>query len=200
MSWQDEISSMSEDQIEENILAIIATADTALIDEAQRQSAWYIEVNAFAVGIANGYGISVAQACGIIAAYSSNTTWKGNQTIVKRVMESGAYGLPDAVKKTNLILAMDPDHDIYDVMRILNGPKISRFALNIFDPYSDEVTVDRWMVRAAMNNCDKKIGLPPTESVRIKIQNVIKRIAKRMKLACAAAQAFVWTIIRGSGE
>lgn len=79
---------------------------------------------------------------------------------------------------------------LYVQTQVVNGPKVSQFALNLKGDFS-AITVDVWIAKAFGVKFDTI-----TDDEREAIKEVIRTLADFYKLSPAAAQAAVWVGVR----
>lgn len=194
---------LTERQVMNNIIGLLNGTDTATLNKAWEELHWYDEVNQWCNDESIVTGVHRIKVYGVVAAYSQNSQWKANKTIASRALRGDIRGMRGVLKKVNDILALPDtlsDAEMADaVALILNGPKISRFFWNILNPRSNKVTVDRWILRAALLDDDVKLKAPNASFYRV-IERAIKGLARMLKVSCAGLQAVIWTIVRGSAQ
>lgn len=125
---------------------------------------WYLQANHLCREIAKEASFSAQspsskivepiRVAGIIAALSPQKSWPENirlaEDFILKGSRKGHTGV--MIGKAKAIWAL-PNHELTPetIVEILNGPKISSFFLNIYQPYqSQAVTIDRHAVDAAM--------------------------------------------------
>lgn len=134
---------LSRTRVRNNILKIWE----ATSDEERRD--WYSEANSFGIDLA-GYRIKPRKAFGVIAALSPVKRWEENKILARDMIYSGDCGHMSQFKsKARDIL--DSDGSDEEILRILNGRKISAFYLNITYPNkADYITIDRHALSVAL--------------------------------------------------
>jgi len=133
---------------QENILAIYQLATAA---ERVDGDCWYPIARNIAETLADSYGVSLAQAIGVIAALSPRNKWSRNVVDSENLLSAYRAGGADQAmltktctfgankaKAVKIIQAVDADLDA--VLAILNGPKLREFASCIAD--LDDVCID----------------------------------------------------------
>jgi hypothetical protein len=159
---------------------------------------WYQDAHDYAVMLTEQFNLTLAQACGIMAATSIRTRWTAN--LRDAVLASGGLlntGLKIRYQKCNEIRGMaEPTRDdVQAVLRILKGPKISAFALNILDPNGRVATIDVWMCRA--------FDVPHSAAkgkTYDQMQAAVQIVADMLDLPVPTVQAIVWVLVRGSAD
>jgi hypothetical protein len=180
---------------ERNVRLLIAEAleqNPSLYGVARREApVWYLEAHKLAVSFISPE-LNLAQASGIVAAFSTNTTWAANVTLAKRLVAGNPAGLPDVLKKIAGIMALD-NPSMAEVQLILNGLKLQCFADNIAHPTSSHrSTLDRWMYLA--------MGVPKTKSAELygEYEDMFARLAVEYGFELPMHfQAFIWVLKRG---
>ena len=150
---------------------------------------WYREAHNFGVEVSTfmksfkNIDVTVNQVLGIVSALSPLKEWEKNKEIAVDFILTGDCGHMGANKrKARQILdlkytgnghPMDPQRDAvfkesnvyYDdeILRILSGPKTSRFYMNMMYPDGTGVTVDRHAIAIAIGRTatDKEQSLTP---------------------------------------
>lgn len=129
---------------------------------------WYREAHNFGVEVSTflksfrNYNITVNQVLGIVSALSPLKEWEKNKEIAVDFILTGDCGHMGANKrKARQILDCDGSDD--EILRILNGPKTSRFYMNMMYPDGTGVTVDRHAIAIAIGRTatDKEQSLTP---------------------------------------
>ena len=129
---------------------------------------WYREAHNFGVEVSTflksfrNYNITVNQVLGIVSALSPLKEWEKNKEIAVDFILTGDCGHMGANKrKARQILDSDGSDD--EILKILNGPKTSRFYMNMMYPDGTGVTVDRHAIAIAIGRTatDKEQSLTP---------------------------------------
>ena len=157
---------------------------------------WYRDAHDYAWKISNTYGISLEQACGLLAATSIRTRWDNN---LRDAMLAAAGMLTVGLKirrdKCAAILDLPEKHTVDDVLNILRGPKISAFMQNILDPDSTVATIDVWMCRA--------FDVPHSAAkgkTYDQMQDAVRIVADMTGVPVPTMQAIIWVIVRGKAD
>lgn len=165
---------------------------------------WYKKARVFCKRVAVEHNVEFIKVCGVLAALSPRNRWERNKldtvNLIKyltgQVSERPLFGTYDAmVDKATQIFNGFGEHD--RVKRTLKGPKISAFFDNIFSARSKEVTVDTWMLLAAMGkymSVDERPAL--TKKSYTEIAAAIKDLAAKVELKPYELQAIVWCVIK----
>ena len=84
-----------------------------------------------------------------------------------------------------------------EVCRILNGPKITRFARTILNPRADCVVIDLW-IKAACGITDAQLKWAGMYEL---LEIMLKELAHEYGFdVYSTFQAFVWILVRGSAD
>lgn len=119
---------------------------------------WYLDAHTTASTIAARYGVTVSQACGVIAALSPGSNWGTNiqdadRLIAAYVLEVklpvvGTYGRRNVEKARKILQGAAP-------LTVLGGFKVRAFYSNLLDPtVAGSVTIDRHAKAAAFGRTD----------------------------------------------
>lgn len=173
---------------------------TAEDDVVERGKVWYLQAHDEAVRLGKQYGISVAQASGIIARLSPGIRWERNVIAAENLLEgeSKLDGYRYNAKVARQIAMGQWGDEYVEVLESfgINAPKITNFYANIYDPTdSYPVTLDRWMVRCAYGMTGEVDKVKRNEYSRI--SNLLRKLAKRHDLLPNQVQAIIWEVIRG---
>lgn len=179
-------------------LSIILNQATA--SELNHAANWYREARLFCYNISDLYGVSFKKTCAIMAAMSPRNKWERNKTDTENFVKFklglteenifATYG--KMVGKAHSIFDADTD-SVNEMLRLLNGPKISAFFLNIYDVENNGVTVDTWIHLAALNQyipIDKRPSLSKADYNAI--SDAIKELASENAMTAPSAQAAIW--------
>ena len=160
--------------------------------------AWYPYAQSVAFGL---YGVTHEQGAGIVSAYSMREHWARNEINAKAFARTrrDMPGLKLRNDKARAIVTLPDATDFAAVLRVLNGPKLRRFAHNIMYEWSEEMTLDAWMARAG--DFDQKLlgnekGYAIIEAALCALADEMGYGGERHK----EWQAFVWILIRGSAD
>ena len=116
----------------------------------EERSDWYQEAHDWAKALGLVHNISTPKVCGVIAALSPLKTWEQNLKIARDLILTGDCGHMGAFKKKAIDIVHSSGHDS-EIVRILNGNKITSFYLNIKYPDRiSEVTIDRHALSIAL--------------------------------------------------
>lgn len=184
---------------------ILRAWDLAWDDQMERGRRWYPEAHELAEEIAEGTGLTVEAAAGLIAALSPAITWEENVKDARALAapeddpESwdgyasvSTYG-QNRRKAIGILEGGDPDE-------ILGGPKVRAFWRCIADPENaDAVCVDRHGARVAlgwkMSLGDVHRWLGRVGTIE-KIQEAYRRAAAELGELPLVVQAVTWLVYR----
>lgn len=182
----------------ENIMAILDQANSTDYIDGET---WYKKARLDCYEISRKYSISFRKTCAILSALSPRNRWERNKKDLETIImecqglipygKYGTYG--NMVKKAKLIYFSKVD-SIEMMLKLLNGPKIKSFFLNIYDYNSDCVTVDSWIQLIALGEylaVDKRPSLSKVDYNLI--ANSIKLIAIEKNVSPPVLQAVLWT-------
>lgn len=185
---------------------------------------WFPEAHKFNENLAKRSGLSVEQVTAITALVSPRTAWPQNKRLAERVaLTHKKYTDADprvAAKRmggglsTNLgaAIAVARGGPIDEHM---TGAKRRSFFNNMLDPNSgDDVTVDTWMQRTAMNVARKPMSLDDSVDYLgggkaatggvgagyVSIAEAVRVAAAHQGITPAEAQAAYWVAVSGSVE
>lgn len=162
---------------------------------------WYTQARIFAFKTSRKYNVSFRKVCAIIAALSPRNKWGRNKLDaemlvsyltgnIKDFPKCSTYGkmVEKAIKIFN-----SPDDSLNSMLRILNGPKISAFFLNIYDSNSQCVTVDSWIQLISLG---KYISVEDRPALKISdyklIESIIRKLAEKRNIRPPVLQAVLW--------
>ena len=129
---------------------------------------WYREAHNFGVEVSSfmksfkNIDVSVNQVLGVVSALSPLKEWSKNKEIAMDFILTGDCGHMGANKrKARQILDCNGSDD--EILKILSGPKTSRFYMNMMYPDGTGVTVDRHAIAIAIGRTatDKEQSLTP---------------------------------------
>ena len=120
-----------------NITRLFRTATT---EQIVAGAAWYEDAYAVASALAVKNGVTVEIAAGVIAAVSPLNSWGANVNLAARILAAGGLSsgyLTLGLNKATAILKGA------DILKTLNGEKISNFYLSIVSQGRKGVCIDR---------------------------------------------------------
>jgi len=185
--------------IERNLLATYYRANTY---DLENGVSWYQMAHNICERISTHYGVTLAQACGVIAALSPGRDWNANVADAelfishwvagnrgRKLPAVGTYGRANRYKAISILEGDKP-------LDVLGGPKVRSFYANMLNP-SDEspVTVDRHAKCACygLKNEDMSIVRPYEYEY---LAEHFRRAASKVQLTPCAFQAICWVTWR----
>jgi hypothetical protein len=163
----------------------VALYSQATEQERALGESWYVEARSVARAMAHDNSVSLATACGVIAALSPRLHWSRNVTVAEMCL-SGI--VPTGVFRANL----DKATAIRDGARplsVLSGPKVRAFYRALMG--HDAPVIDVWMQRAA-----KVVGTLRDTAYEL-LADALITAAKELGIAIAVLQATIWIVVRG---
>lgn len=159
-------------------------------------SDWYRQANHAARRLARRHGITVRQACGIIAVLSPQNGWESNLSDAETFCSTGsAPTLPLSVDKARRILLGEDPASVTapPVGRPTSGEKVRNFFSNLVDPHSPvPVTIDRH----ALAVCHGTGGIDPhlldRKGAYAQYASAYRQAALRLNVLPNVAQAVTW--------
>jgi len=158
---------------------------------------WYREANQFGQEVSNflssfkGMAVSVNQVLGIVSALSPLKEWEKNKELAVDFILSGDCGhmRNNKIKAWKILHECKTDEDI---LKVLSGPKTSRFYMNMMYPDGTGVTVDRHAIAIAIGRTatDKEQSLTPKAYEFI--ERCYERTAKHLGLEPLHLQSITW--------
>ena len=175
---------------------------------------WYPEAHEFARHLSNSYGCTLAQASGVIAAFSTNNAWGPNQKLAESYLAGDGRGMPSVLKKCDAIMATTDADEIAAILFGGTGWKIRSFFWNIYKPRATRnVTIDRWMCRADMLTTTDDDGNEITytqgqlkgkyghsTTLYERYQDAVNMVADAMGTTGDTIQELMWVDVRGSAH
>lgn len=173
---------------------------TATAEQIASGAEWYAEANSYAHALAEGYGLTVQQTAGIIAALSPMQSWGANKVLAARLIEAGGltagYLLGNLDKANRILAGGDP-------LNILGGDKVRNFYLSILTAGAEGVCIDRHAWSLAVNHryseVDPKNKIPTLKGARydaaVEVYVRAARILSReygMAITPAQVQSVTW--------
>lgn len=153
---------------------------------------WYHKLHRIAATLGN-----VKHSAGVIAALSPQVRIEINVRDAANLMARVSHLDYSFAAYPNQIAKAEAIRDGSDPEDVLRGPKETAFFRNIYKPDGEDITVDRWIYRAALdcslsdvNLWSKRVGVCDL------ISNVIRRLSENVNIYPAQYQAVVWTVYR----
>ena len=180
------------ERMPEYVARLLSRFDSATPDQAAEGRAWYPVTGQLAEII--GAGDQDAGA-GVIAALSLRTPWEQNVRQARQLAAGAEVRtLTMNLDRARMILAGDPWQTV-----LPEGSKTWNFAHNILG-HDDHVTVDVWMVRAAVGAWDvSRIKLDRHDAYAT-MAEAVRQAAAARNVSPAVMQATVWVVTRAAGR
>jgi len=173
---------------------IINALSLATPQEIEAGKQWYLNARIICRKISKQYHVPFIKVCGILSALSVGTSWEQNIKDVKGFLGSEFYKCTTYganVRKAESILNLDKPK-IKDILKVLNGEKITRFFLNVYSSRFQEVTIDRHMISLWHGSFDH--NFIPTSKRLKRIRDTFTRIAELHDLRPYQLQAITWLV------
>lgn len=173
--------------------------------EIQHGLDWYREARIYAYQLSKVYNVPFSKVCGVIAALSPRNKWERNKLDAARVISavvSKRRNMPRCgtykMMRTKAIDILKSDSASSDsILKILNGPKISAFYLNIFDGENNRVTVDTWIHLASKLEYLVEEARPVLKRAEyVEIETALKELSAEYGIKPYQAQAIVWLVFK----
>lgn len=147
---------------------------------------WYALARRTCAGMAREHGVSLATACGVVAALSPRLQWGPNVRAARAVC---AGVVPSGVFRTSLAKAQRIRNGERP-LSVLSGPKVRAFYRALMGDASAAV-VDVWVARAAGWARELK------DRAYAIVAGALAAAARVARVPVAAFQAVVWVAVRG---
>lgn len=180
---------LSRTVVTNNILKVYAKAS-----KSELSYDWYADANSYAQHLATTYKITIQQAVGVISALSPRKEWQLNKRIADDLLKYGGCGQIGIFVKKALDIVKSGNSEP-EILKILNGQKISAFYLNIMHPASTEnVTIDRHAIAIALGRVasDKEQALTGAQYDFFK--QCYKRASMKMNIKPLLMQSITWDV------
>ncbi len=162
-------------------------------DQAQE---WYPNAHKVCLDLSEKYDVYFTKVMGIMAAMSIQTRWEKNLADTEKFLRGDVVsGLPIRVKKAHEVMGIKHGHDVDEIMRVLNGPKIQCFFDNILlRNRSKRSTIDTWMCKII----DHEAGIKGADYRDA--ETACNMVADERKIQRPAMQAWMWILVRGKAD
>jgi hypothetical protein len=150
---------------------------------------WYNEAREFCQSIAVKYNKPYMQVCAVLAALSPRNKWERNKIDCEELVKGNAshkYATfsSNVLKGIKCLMAQT----YQEVITILNSNKVTAFFDNIFNMYSQLVTIDTHMYQVIFGRVPQQIS----DREYNELSQMIIDIANEFKLIPYELQAIVW--------
>lgn len=164
-------------------------------EDIQKGLTWYEDANKIGQGISDRTNTPLVNVIGVISAISPGVAWDTNVRQAEAFLldENAVLSTYPAFRDKAAMIAV-PFNSYDDIKSILlgnrgRGKKTANFFANMYDyQFNTNVTVDRWMYRAA--KLDNNIKYYD------QIEDVVRLIASSDGLLPHQVQATIWETIR----
>ena len=161
---------------------------------------WYSEAHQWAVDVSNflhgfrGMKVSVKQILGITSALSPLKEWQNNKELTVCMILTGDCGhMKNNKLKANKILMAHSSISDDDILKILSGPKTSRFYMNMMYPNDGTgVTIDRHAIAIAIGRNATEKEQVMSDKVYTFVEDCYKMAANRLGLTPLHLQSITW--------
>ena len=161
---------------------------------------WYREANQWAVDVSNflhgfrGMKVTVKQVLGITSALSPLKEWQNNKELTVSMILTGDCGhMKNNKLKANKILMAHSSISDDDILKILSGPKTSRFYMNMMYPNNGTgVTIDRHAIAIAIGRNATEKEQVMSDKVYTFVEDCYKMTAYRLGLTPLHLQSITW--------
>jgi hypothetical protein len=170
---------------------IVTTWKRATSADLDNGAGWYAEGEKLVDELADEFELTRESVAAVIAHLSPRTTWSRNTQGARALLATGAA--PGCLG-ANVDRARDALESA-DPLATLNGPKTSRFALNLLGD-RDAVTVDVWAVRVALGDRDDLDQVLARVGMYAAIEHAYRTAARRMGVDPTTMQATTWVVAR----
>jgi hypothetical protein len=162
---------------------------------------WYKNARLFSFKTSRKYNVSFRKVCAMLAALSPRNKWARNKTDcidLISYLTGNTNNFPKCATYGKMVdkavrIFHSSDDSCENMLKLLNGPKIKAFFLNIYDSNSQNVTVDSWIQLISLG---KYISVDERPSLKISdyklIESIIKDIAAKRKINPPIIQAVLW--------
>lgn len=176
--------------------------EIATVEQMQEGVNWYLDANRWVWETANKYSIHPQVVANVCSMLSPNNKWHWNMDNTETMINAWLNGKSiESFKVTtygqNKEKAWRYLRDEFDLIYV-KSPKTFSFAKNLMMD-DDYVTIDMWMIRALLQNPQRKkkeisLSLPLTQYNRC--VKLFKDTAEQLALSPIQLQASVWTAVR----
>jgi hypothetical protein len=177
---------------DEMVASILATYSKATKAQKQDGETWYQTAHHLAVRLDP---TNILRAAGVISALSPRMEWDRNMFLAERTYSEGkAYGcLGDSCRKANAIYGGS------NVVKTLNAPKTTNFALTIVEPkHKTLVVVDRHAVSVALGRAstDADMTTLNRKGAYDWYADAYRAAARSARVLPSTMQAVTWVVWR----
>ena len=199
------LTQISDSQIKHNLSLWFTQAKTESASAIEEGLKWYADAQDFSRRLAEFYGITPYKVAAVISALSPNNKWDRNKFDAENVLKVWANGKgPDSVKvctytsnKIKAFKILTGENGAAEITA--KSPKTHSFAMNVGLLSADHITIDKWMIRAAL--CRPMEGVQDsvescTAAQYRRLEAITAQVAKDLGLKGYELQAIVWVMIK----
>jgi hypothetical protein len=192
------ITKATDRQIKANLKSWI---NAASIQNENDGREWYSEAQAFTRKLAKTYGIDSYVVASVISALSPNNKWERNKVDAVTVIEAFNAGLTsNDVKVCTYTANKEKAFSILSgkVEIVSKSPKTHAFAMNVGLLSSSHITIDKWMVRAALlrpNKVEEVVESISPANYR-RVERIAATLASNEGVKGFQLQAIIWVSIK----
>ena len=181
-------------------------------DQLAAGATWYPAALDWARKLADRTGHTVVQVAAVMAATSPQTRWADNlrdtENLLRNLPKRSGAMSANLARARRVLAADDPLDELTRGSKTgkRGGPKMYAFASNILGDI-DQVTIDTWAVRAALDlawrneddteQAQRVIGWVGAYE---RIADAYRKAAAQLGIPASSLQAVVWCAIRGRAE
>jgi hypothetical protein len=142
-------SILTQGEVVSNMLGFYDAADAQAYNTGMK---WYENAHLAAMEMAFGYGFTLPQAVGVIAAFSPQCDWDNNLKYAEEFFKTGHAGRTGLqLKKAKEVSRLDSAIEIRKALSVSDGAlKVKSFYDCILDPWSESVVIDRHAIACAL--------------------------------------------------
>ena len=152
---------------------------------------WYLEANDFCNELSERYCVSNSIVIGILSALSPLKKWEQNKIITEQLLETKDAGhMRMLVNKALDILETKASDE--EILKILNGKKISSFYLNIKYPNKYNAVIDRHSLSVAIGRKISDEEYAMTKNQYDFFENCYEYASKEIGVTPSILQSATW--------
>ena len=170
-------------------------------DERERGMRWYNEAREYASMLSNLFNKDKVLCAGVISALSPNNKWGRNKIDAFAVLKAVVDDTPS--NKVKVCTYNANKEKAFAIARgeiaiLKRSPKTYAFALSIGGLDNDDVTIDKWHLRAvrtrSLSPRSCKTTITPKQYANLEAD--CQKVAKELNIKPSELQAIVWVTIR----
>lgn len=176
----------------------ISCLEAATPEEIREGKEWYDVARLTVRGLAAKYNVSYYKAAAITAVISPRLHWTTNVRYAEQLLayECNEEHKPAGLMTRSFVMARVVYNSHHYTKHFKHQPKVYAFYQNLAGDDFESVTIDTWIIRAALG---EKAAVPKlTDKVRTEMVSALKSAAAQFKLPPAQAQAIIWVYMRNT--